>query len=160
MKRMLLIGVAAMLWLSCRTNVPAQNSHTANDLESMQLAINNEVNAYRATRHLKPLRLMPQITDEATTHSLNMAMGKVRFGHGGFDKRVARLMKTISNANASAENVAYGQLSAKEVVKEWIKSPGHRTNIEGNYNLTGVGIARARNGNLYFTQIFINQRGG
>ena len=158
MKRMLFLCMAGVLWLSCRTTVPAQDRSTATDLESMQQAVNNEVNAYRATKRLKPLRMLPIITDEAIEHSRNMARGRVKFGHGGFEKRVGRIRKNLDNANASAENVAYGQLSAKEVVREWIKSPGHRINIEGNYNLTGVGIVQAKNGNLYFTQIFINQR--
>lgn len=158
MKRMLFFYLAGMLWLGCQTTVPAQNNSADNDLESMQQAVNNEVNAYRAAKRLKPLRMMPLITEEAIEHSQNMARGRVKFGHGGFEKRVGRIMKKLDNANASAENVAYGQLSAKEVVREWIKSPGHRVNIEGNYNLTGLGIVQARNGNLYFTQIFINQR--
>jgi len=158
MKRMLFVCLAGVLWLGCRTSVPAQNNSADTDLETMQQAVNNEVNAYRASKRLKPLRMLPIITEEAIEHSRNMARGRVKFGHGGFEKRVGRIMKQLDNANASAENVAYGQLSAREVVREWIKSPGHRTNIEGNYNLTGVGIVQARNGNLYFTQLFINQR--
>jgi uncharacterized protein YkwD len=58
---------------------------------------------------------------------------------------------------ASAENVAYGQLSAKAVVDGWLKSAPHKKNIEGNYNLTGIGLAKDRKGVIYFTQIFLRK---
>jgi uncharacterized protein YkwD len=53
-----------------------------------------------------------------------------------------------------AENVASGQMSAREVVDGWLNSPGHRRNIEGNFKLTGIGLARGSRGMIYFTQIF------
>ena len=56
---------------------------------------------------------------------------------------------------SGAENVAYGAETAEEVVRMWLKSPGHKKNIEGKYNYTGIGIARGRNGQLYYTQLFI-----
>jgi uncharacterized protein YkwD len=40
----------------------------------------------------------------------------------------------------------------------WINSPGHRENIEGDYNLSGIGIYKNRNGVLYFTHIFIKRK--
>ena len=40
-------------------------------------------------------------------------------------------------------------------VDGWIKSDGHRQNMEGNYNLTGIGVAMNPQGEYYFTQIFI-----
>lgn len=54
-----------------------------------------------------------------------------------------------------AENVAYGQRSASEVVGGWITSTGHRENIlNRQLTETGIGIARAANGQLYFCQVF------
>ena len=46
-------------------------------------------------------------------------------------------------------------ITAKIVVDGWIKSPGHRQNIVGRYNLTGIGIVRDRAGKLYYTQLFV-----
>jgi uncharacterized protein YkwD len=40
----------------------------------------------------------------------------------------------------------------------WLNSPGHRKNIEGPYNLTGIAMAKAKDGTMYFTQIFINKQ--
>jgi uncharacterized protein YkwD len=45
-------------------------------------------------------------------------------------------------------------MSAREVVDGWLKSPGHKRNIEGDFTLTGIGIASDKQGNIYFTQIF------
>ncbi|MEB3337507.1 MAG: hypothetical protein VKJ46_08605 [Leptolyngbyaceae bacterium] len=39
-----------------------------------------------------------------------------------------------------------------------MKSPGHLKNIKGQYNLTGIGIAKDSQGKYYFTQIFILRR--
>jgi uncharacterized protein YkwD len=50
--------------------------------------------------------------------------------------------------------VASGQMTAREVVNGWLKSPGHKKNIEGNFVLTGIGYARSKKGDIYFTQIF------
>lgn len=54
-----------------------------------------------------------------------------------------------------AENIAYGQLTAAEVVDGWMRSSGHRENIMNPaLTETGMGIARASNGQLYFCQVF------
>jgi uncharacterized protein YkwD len=124
----------------------------------MEQQILQEVNNYRATKRLKPLQMVELITDAATRHSRDMGRGRVPFGHDGFDDRMDKIMRKIDNANACAENVAFGKFTAQEVVKRWIQSPGHRRNIEGNYNLTGIGVVRGKDGYPYFTQIFINQR--
>lgn len=83
-----------------------------------------------------------------------MATGKTAFSHDGFEQRIAAIKNTTGWITASAENVAYGKLSAKEVVKGWLNSPGHKKNIEGNYQYTGIGIYQDRKGITYFTQIF------
>jgi uncharacterized protein YkwD len=51
--------------------------------------------------------------------------------------------------------ISSGPMGAREVVDGWLRSPGHRRNIEGDFRLTGIGVATARNGMVYFTQIFI-----
>ena len=59
--------------------------------------------------------------------------------------------------SAATENVAYNQGyndPATQVVKSWLQSSGHRQNIEGQYKLTGVGIAKNARGEYYFSQIF------
>jgi uncharacterized protein YkwD len=43
-------------------------------------------------------------------------------------------------------------------VKGWINSPGHQKNMVGDYNLTGIGIAKNNAGEYYFTQLFVKKR--
>jgi uncharacterized protein YkwD len=126
--------------------------------QSMEDDILQLINKHRHERKLQPLQFDNEISDKAKEHSKDMAKGRVPFGHDGFDDRLRDLMSKLPGSNAGAENVAYGSVNAAEVVDMWLHSPGHKKNIEGRYNLTGIGIARGKNGTLYFTQIFINQR--
>ena len=84
-----------------------------------------------------------------------MATKKIPFRHDGFDERMAAISRQLKNVSATAENVAYGANTAKDVVDMWLHSPGHKKNIEGNYNLTGLGIEKGTDGQLYYTQIFV-----
>ena len=83
-----------------------------------------------------------------------MASGKVGFGHSGFNSRAKAIQKSMNSVTSVAENVAEGQMTAREVVDGWLHSPGHKKNIEGNFTLTGIGYASDKKGNIYFTQIF------
>ncbi|RYU97124.1 CAP domain-containing protein [Emticicia agri] len=155
---MLFIRLMVILLITYTMPACAQSNTSDEDFTAMEQSILEEVNAYRATKKLKPMQMMPLITEAAMKHSKDMGRGRVPFGHDGFDDRMDKIMRKIDKANACAENVAFGKFTAKEVVKRWIQSPGHRKNIEGNYNLTGIGVVRGKDGYPYFTQIFINQR--
>lgn len=55
---------------------------------------------------------------------------------------------------AVAENIAYGQETAAEVVRGWLSSPGHRRNIENcTYTRQGVGYARGRWTHVFYTPL-------
>ncbi|PSK93044.1 CAP domain-containing protein [Taibaiella chishuiensis] len=112
-------------------------------------------NKFRSSKGLKPLVLLDELSEQAQAHSKNMARKKVGFGHKGFDKRTAAIRSELGWGSAFAENVAYGHLDAEAVVNLWINSPGHRKNLLGDYTHIGIGIAEARDGSLYFTQIFL-----
>ncbi len=138
---------------SMNTNVALTSS-----LADLEKAVNQQINQYRASKKLPPLSVDPRITQQARIHSQNMASGKVKFSHDGFEGRV----KAISIPYQSvAENVAYNQGYSDPVrnaVEGWIKSEGHRKNMEGQFNLTGIGIAKNAKGEYYFTQIFVRSR--
>lgn len=114
------------------------------------------INEYRGSRGLPALAWADVVATQARQHSQNMAAGATAFGHDGFEQRVAAIGQTIAWSNAG-ENVAL-DYSAAGAVEAWIGSPGHRANIEGQYDVTGVGVATGRNGSMYFTQIFIKTR--
>lgn len=127
---------------------------------AMEKSIHNQINQYRQARKLPPLTLDARISAQAKIHSQNMANGKVPFSHNGFEQRVSVIHRQIPY-RAASENVAFNQgypNPAKQAVDGWIKSDGHRVNIEGQYNLTGIGVVKNAKNEYYFTQLFINRR--
>jgi uncharacterized protein YkwD len=127
---------------------------------SIQNAILVYINEYRQKHGLSPLKMDNRIIKEAKNHSIDMANHTMPFGHKYFMSRIDRLHAQIKHSNAGAENVAYNYKDAQDVVKNWVRSPGHKKNIEGNYDLTGIGIARDAKGKIYFTQIFLRTGSG
>ncbi|WP_431209783.1 CAP domain-containing protein [Puia sp. P3] len=121
---------------------------------SMSADILRYVNEYRHRKGLKPLQANSYISSVALQHSRDMLDGRTPFGHEGFHERIERIRKRLGPVHVAAENVASGPMSAKEVVDGWLHSPGHRRNIEGDFRLTGIGLAFGRRGMIYFTQIF------
>jgi uncharacterized protein YkwD len=80
--------------------------------------------------------------------------------HDGFEQRIDAISQAIPLRSA-AENVAFNSGFANpdtQAVMGWIDSPGHRENIEGNFDLTGVGITQNTQGEYYFTQLFVLRR--
>jgi uncharacterized YkwD family protein len=58
--------------------------------------------------------------------------------------------------SSAAENIGMGQKTAVEIMKAWMDSPGHRANIlSRTVTHIGVGAAKAANGTLYWSQLFI-----
>lgn len=139
------------------TATTASNTRVAaNIAPGIEEQILDLVNKYRKTRGLPALQYNYVIATIARQHTMNMATRKVAFGHGGFSARFKYITSHVPGASAVAENVAYGSQTAQEVVNEWLSSPGHKKNIEGNYRLSGIGVARDVQSRLYFTQIFAN----
>ncbi|MDB2407608.1 CAP domain-containing protein [Jannaschia sp.] len=53
-----------------------------------------------------------------------------------------------------AENVAGGQRSLRRVMRDWLRSPGHRANIlNPRMRSAAVAHARGRNGRLYWAMV-------
>lgn len=113
------------------------------------------VNEFRRSKHLPALLANSYISSVALGHSRDMLTGKSPFGHDGFNQRISRIRGKLGPLHVAAENVASGPMGAKEVVDGWLHSPGHRRNIMGDFKLTGIGVAEASNGMVYFTQIFV-----
>ncbi|MCW3466846.1 CAP domain-containing protein [Chitinophaga nivalis] len=113
-------------------------------------------NKFRQSKGLKPLQLSDEASREARQHSRDMASGRTGFGHEGFEDRIAHVSKQMGRIGNAAENVAYGTLDAEAVVDGWIKSPGHRKNMLGDYNLIGIGTAD-KGRITFFTQVFIKK---
>lgn len=142
------------------TIAPTVIGQADKSLAAMEQAVHTQINQYRASRGLPSLALDARISQQARLHSQNMASKQSPFSHQGFQQRVQAIAQSISY-RAAAENVAYNQGyqdPAKQSVQGWIKSTGHRQNIEGQFNLTGVGVAKNSRNEYYFTQVFIRGR--
>ncbi|BCA95106.1 transporter [Legionella antarctica] len=155
--RAIIISITLGLFQSSHAGKPVQKEDRD---AAIQNAILIHINKYRQNQGLSPLQMDNNIVKEAKQHSLDMANHRMSFGHKYFNNRINRLHAKIKNSNAGAENVAYNYKDAQDVVYNWVRSPGHKRNIEGNYNLTGIGIARDKNGKIYFTQIFLRTGSG
>jgi len=154
MKTIRIIPILLAVFIIASSAQAFSQNNDEESFKSMSIQILKLVNAYRRSNGLGELQMNEAINAEAIKHSMNMAKGVVPFSHDGFDGRADRLMAKLGG-NSIAENVANGQTDAESAVESWLGSTGHRENIEGNYNLTGIGIARGKDGDLYFTQIFI-----
>lgn len=151
--------ISGLSLTSCSQYPQVKNFDSLTTVYSGTASLENEVlkviNEYRAAKKLAPLKQNSVLIEEARNHSHNMATMKVPFSHDGFQTRAQHIEGKLRYVKNIAENVAYGQPTAKEVVKDWLNSPGHKKNIEGNFTETGIGIASNSKGILYYTQIFI-----
>ncbi|MCA0403416.1 MAG: CAP domain-containing protein [Proteobacteria bacterium] len=152
----------SILFMMVFSNILFANTLATKDYVAIdsanQKAILFYVNKHRASKGLRPLKLNNVMSSAATIHSRDMARHSIPFGHKHFDKRIKRLYGKIKNCQAGSENVAYNYKDGQDVVKNWLTSRLHRRNIEGNFNLTGIGLARDSRGKLYFTQIFLRTK--
>lgn len=126
--------------------------------DQTEQSVFSQINQYRQAQGFSTLVWDDTIATYCRIHSMDMAAGRVSFGHDGFDGRIDRIEQSIT-VSAAAENVASNNYPdpASVAVDGWLNSPGHLDNIEGDYDLTGVGVAVSSNGNYFFTQIFIRQ---
>ncbi|HCL83000.1 MAG TPA: CAP domain-containing protein [Chitinophagaceae bacterium] len=146
-------GILSKISLLLIFGLGFQNSPDAARTDSLVSDIYKYVNEDRQAKGLALLKMNELESSLATRHSRDMASGKVKFGHDGFSTRARTIQKELGSREVG-ENVASGQMTAREVVDGWLKSPGHKKNIEGNFTLTGIGYARDKKGDIYFTQIF------
>ncbi|MGB3613052.1 MAG: CAP domain-containing protein [Elainellaceae cyanobacterium] len=126
------------------------------ELAAIEQQILEQINQYREEQGLTALRLDEAIQQQAQQHSSAMAQGTTPVSHQGFDDRVEAIAKSIDYRSA-AENVAYNEgysSPGEQAVQGWLDSPGHLENIQGDYTLTGIGVAQDGQA-YYFTQIFI-----
>jgi uncharacterized protein YkwD len=128
----------------------------ASSMASLERSVFQQINQYRQQRGLSALKLDSTIIQQARQHSQDMAKSRV-LSHNGFDARVKAISKAFA-LRAAGENVAYNAGFSNPVaqaVNGWLNSPGHLQNIVGNYNWTGIGVAKNSQGEYYFTQIFV-----
>jgi uncharacterized protein YkwD len=146
-----LFHLILLLLIGCEDDPVATNNNTtlSNSIES---EVHRLINLHRTGMGLEPLEWNATIAVECRNHSIEMANAQ-SINHNGFYDRVDRIKAKIPWSWAG-ENVALNR-GAQAAVTSWLNSPGHKSNIESNSNLTGVGVAFDSDSAMYFTQIFI-----
>jgi uncharacterized protein YkwD len=120
----------------------------------------DEVNAVRARHHLIPLQRTPELDRVARAHSADMARRNY-LSHDSPEganpvDRIAR--GGVAGFTLAAENLGKTNRPDpnREILQSWLNSPEHRRNLlSPPFNTTGIGIARAADGSLLFTQVYV-----
>ena len=152
MKKLLLL--LAILSLQCSKSQDSDNvSLKTNKMltlinQQRQKGCNCGNTYYKA---VPPLKWNTTLEKVAKAHSDDMRRRNTMTHYGKDAKDPGnRLNKAGYKWSTWAENVAMGQQNEEEVMKSWLKSPGHCANIM-NPDVTEVGVARS---GTYWTQLF------
>jgi uncharacterized protein YkwD len=108
------------------------------------------INRERTRHGLQPLQRGRCATAWAERWSSSMA-GSRRLRHQSLKSLLAGC-----GARRAAENVGSGNVSADDLMKQWMASRRHRANIlHPKLGYVGVGAARGKDGNWYAVQDFL-----
>lgn len=149
------IGLAGLEGCSGGESAAQNNPELARLEQEMFRAINR----YRDSIGLHQLQWSEVAAEQGRLHSRRMAAGDVPLGHEGAEERTEIIGKKITWTSIS-ENVAFSTKRSDMIpflVDRWLASPGHRRNIEGDFDLTGIGAALSPDGRYFFTQIFLSE---
>lgn len=156
---MLLVLLCAFILTSCSSNSEEviENLEISSKVSSktIEITILDLINDYRVSNGLSKINQLNIIKSQTHSHT-NYMVSKNVVSHDNFYQR-KNFLAANANAIKVGENVAYGYTTAKSVVKAWLKSDGHRKNIEGDYNYFEVSAEKDTNGKWYYTNIFIKK---
>ncbi|WP_367874739.1 CAP domain-containing protein [Luteolibacter sp. Populi] len=157
-----LLGIVS-LCSACSSSPADPNRKAVQPAVSAALAagIQKEANAYRKSMGKSGLSRHAGLDQLAQRHSEDM-LARNKRDHNGFgyrsDESAARY-----GMGSVAENVLdwHGKSapSASAMMRVWIDSSGHRKNLLGEWNATGIGVARDGKGGTWATQIFAAKTG-
>jgi uncharacterized protein YkwD len=142
-----------------RTATPAASfDATGDERRAFEL-----VNAERQKRGLRPLVWDASLARLARYHSATMARDGVlsHTDRDGLDLSGRAQVLGLHGWRALGENIAYNQGFSDPTafaVERWMISQAHRENIlNGGFTHAGLGIARAADGRIFFTQVFMER---
>lgn len=115
-------------------------------------------NEARARNGLRPLTTSAKLMDAARLHAQQMAryqQAEHTISGAQYPTVQSRIQAVGYVYSSIAENVAWNQQSARDVVNAWMRSPGHRANIlDPTLTQIGAAIARSSKGEPYWIQVF------
>jgi uncharacterized protein YkwD len=130
---------------------------TASGVEALENRVLALTNAERAEQGCPALRMDTKLRAAARGYSEEMRRYGAwnHIGHDGSNPGERMRRAGYDTSEGWGENIAKGYPSAEAVMKGWMNSSGHRANILNcDMRALGVGVVRAGNGQLYWTQDF------
>jgi len=126
----------------------------------LEASLHRGVNGVRAEQHLIPLERRAELDAVALAHSLDMVTRHYLAhespeGHNALNRLESA---HVSGFSLAAENLGITDRPDpnREILRAWLASEVHRTNLYSPpFNATGIGIARAPNGSLVYTQVYV-----
>lgn len=139
-------------------STPARAGASPNAYSGAESRIFDLINAERQHQGLPSLVYNSQLDRMAKIQAANMARLQ-KLAHTLPESQLPTLGDRARYVGypfgRMAENVAQGFPNAETVVQGWMTSSGHRHNVlNADVIETGIGIARAPGGGLYFCQVF------
>ena len=156
-----LLGFGVILFLASLNAPFARGDAPPDDpFAALETALLAEVNAVRARHHLIPLTRSSALDEVARSHSDDMARRNyLSHENPEGSNPVDRIQRSeVSGFTLAAENLGKTNRSNPntEIVQSWLASPDHRRNLLAPpFNTTGIGIARAGDGSLIYTQLYV-----
>jgi uncharacterized YkwD family protein len=141
------------------TTTTSTTAPTTGEFSAYQQEVLNIVNKERAAKGLSALKFNAELSKVATTKSQDM-IDKNYFAHNSptYGSPFDMMKKFGITYKSAGENIAMGQKTPQEVMTAWMNSEGHRKNIlNSSFTEIGIGIAKDKNGRLYWTQMFIGK---
>lgn len=166
--RLWVVAAAVTMLASCgpqlaTTTVPmASRAPVSKSDGSLVGTIHSQVNAFRASSGRSELKRHAGLDRMAQQHCEFMRQNRGKFGrsnltHYGFEERAMaaqRMMKMSTVGENIGTCSGSGSGSASVLVNAWKNSSGHKENMKGTWNATGVGAVVDSDGTVFATQIF------
>ena len=138
-------------------NIEIQNETPNGVTESAEAeAVLQLVNKERTKQGLQALTLSSELTSIANTKAADMR-DQNYFDHTSptYGSPFEMLQRFGVQYSSAGENIAAGQRSAEDVMKDWLNSSGHRANIlNKEYRELGVGYVTGGSYGTYWVQLF------
>jgi uncharacterized protein YkwD len=164
MGKRLALGTALVACVLAFLSGPA-SAAVVTHKDALEKALVTRINQVRKNHGLRPLRGVPRLTRAATRHAGSMASASY-FRHELFTP--ARPIDWTAFGTwirwfypgpgyrswSAGENLAWGapDLTARQAVRRWLASPGHRANLlNRSWRNVGVSVVHVTNAGGYFS---------
>ncbi len=148
-----LLAAVAVLGAVQSSSLAVASAAGASAEQQFVALVNNE----RVSRGLRPLAFHAGLTSLADDWT-DVMVSRSRGCGGGLAHNPRYSRDAPAGWTSLAENVACGG-SVKTLHKLMMSSPMHRANILGDFNAGGVGVAVARSGTVWVTELYATYPG-